>query len=371
MTFCIHKHNLKDKKLNISADDKEAIMKSKEQFAVLTKDRLIELEQKEKSFTGRVVDFIITLGPLLCCAVALLEYLLVPNKRENDYIYRYIILLVIPAAVYAARLVLSLVRYNRGDKQLYWKLLHKAPLYAVMYLFLTLLDWLTLKTGKLMYPFIPWVNDIINAAFADWASLLKSSLHSLRLLLLGYFGGVLTGLLTGIVCGYSKKVRYWVEPVIRVLGPIPPVTWLPLIMLLAASPFGGSVFIIALGTWFSVTVASMTGIANVDRACFDAARILGASRRQLIFRVAIPSAMPSILQGMTQGMSSACISLMVAEMMGVEAGLGWYINWVKGWAMYNRMFAAIVVLCIIFNAVTRLLDAFKKRALRWQAEREA
>lgn len=341
-------------------------MKANEPLRVLTKDRLIELEQKEKSFAGRFVDFLITLGPLLCCAAALLEYILLPNKRENAYVHRYIVLLGIPAAVYAARLLLSLVRYRRGDKQLYWRLLYKAPLYAAIYLFLLILDWLTLKTGKLMYPFIPWVNDIINAVFADWASLLKSSLFSLRLLLLGYFCGVTTGLLTGIVCGYTKKIRYWVEPVIRVLGPIPPVTWLPLIMLLAASPFGGSVFIIALGTWFSVTVASMTGIANVDRAYFDAARILGANRRQLIFRVAIPGAMPSILQGMTQGMSSACISLMVAEMMGVEAGLGWYINWVKGWAMYNRMFAAIVVLCIIFNAVTRALDAFKKRALRWQ-----
>lgn len=346
-------------------------MKSSEPFTVLTKDRLIELEQKEKSFVGRFVDFLITLGPLLCCATALLEYLLLPNNRENDYIHRYIILLAIPATIYVACLLLSLVRHHRGDKRLYWKLLHKAPLYSVIYLFLLMLDWLTLKTGRLMYPFIPWVNDIINAIFADWASLFKSSLFSLRLLLAGYFCGVVAGLLTGIVCGYTKKIRYWVEPVIRVLGPIPPVTWLPLIMLLAKSPFGGSVFIIALGTWFSVTVASMTGISNVDRAYFDAARILGANRRQLIFRVAIPGSMPSILQGMTQGMSSACISLMVAEMMGVEAGLGWYINWVKGWAMYNRMFAAIVVLCIIFNVVTRLLDAFKKRALRWQTGGDA
>lgn len=345
---------------------KEVAMKINEQSTILTKDTLIELEQKEKSFAGRLLDLLIILAPLMCCAAALLEYLLLPNKRENAYLYRYIILLSIPALVYMACLLMSLVRYHRGDKQLYWKMLYKAPLYSAIYLFLMMLDWLTLKTGKLMYPFIPWVNDIINAVFADWPTLFKSSLYSLRLLLVGYFCGVVTGLLTGIVCGYNKKIRYWVEPIMKVLGPIPPVTWLPLIMLLSKTPFGGSVFIIALGTWFSVTAASMTGISNVDRAYFEAARILGANRRQLIFRVAIPAAMPSILQGMTQGMSSACISLMVAEMMGVEAGLGWYINWVKGWAMYNRMFAAIVVLCIIFNAVTRALDAFKKRALRWQ-----
>ena len=50
----------------------------------------------------------------------------------------------------------------------------------------------------------------------------------------------------------------------------------------------------------------MTGIANVDKEYFDAARTLGATSRQLVFRVAIPRAMPSILQGCTQAMSSCC-----------------------------------------------------------------
>jgi len=342
-------------------------MKSSEAPIILTKDQLIELEKKEKNSVGRFIDFLIVLGPLFCCAAAISEYLILPNIRKNEYEYRYMLLLLIPAVIYTGYFLASLFYYRQGDRQRYWKQLHKAPLYSVIYLFLMILDWLTLKTGKLMYPFIPWVNDVINAIFADWPNLFKSSIFSLRLLLVGYVCGVIVGLLTGIICGYNKKVRYWVEPIIRIMGPIPPVTWLPLIMLLAKSPFGGSVFIISLGTWFSVTVASMTGISNVDRAYYDAARILGANRSQLIFQVAIRSAMPSILQGMTQGMSSACISLMVAEMMGVEAGLGWYINWVKGWAMYNRMFAAIVVLCIIFNAVTRAMDAFKKRTLRWQS----
>lgn len=346
-------------------------MESIKTYTTLTKDRLIELEQKEKSSLELLLDFFITIGPLLACALAILEYLLLPNARENDFVHRYVVLLLVPAAIYAIKLIIALVRYRAGDKKHYWKLRYKAPLYSAVYIFLLIFDVLTLKTGLLMYPFIPWVNDIINGVFADWNTLFISTLHSLRLLLLGYFSGVITGLITGIVCGYTRKIRYWVEPVIKILGPIPPVTWIPLVMLLARTPLGGSVFIIALGTWFSVTVASMTGIFNVDQAYFDAARILGANRRQLIFRVAIPGAMPSILQGMTQGMSSACISLMVAEMMGVDAGLGWYINWVKGWAMYNRMFAAIVVLCIIFNVVTRGLDAVKKRALRWQAKGEA
>lgn len=137
-------------------------------------------------------------------------------------------------------------------------------------------------------------------------------------------------------------------------------------MVVATSLFGGAVFIIAMGSWFAVTVASMTGIANVDREYFEAARMLGASEKQLVFRVAIPHAMPSILQGCTQAMSTACTAIMIAEMMGVEAGLGWYMSWAKSWSSYDKMFAALFVICFIFTVVTKILDLIKSHALRWQ-----
>lgn len=210
------------------------------------------------------------------------------------------------------------------------------------------------------------MNSILNIAWEDRAYLLECTLHTLRLLFLGYFIGIALGLITGITCGYSEKARYWINPIIKFLGPIPTATWIPIIMVVAASLFRGAVFIIALGSWFAVTVASMSGIQNVDKDFFEAARTLGASEGQLVFRVAIPHAMPSILQGCTQAMSSSCVAIMIAEMMGVKAGLGWYMNWAKSWAAYDKMFAALFVICFIFTIVTKVLDLIKRRVLRWQ-----
>ncbi len=109
-----------------------------------------------------------------------------------------------------------------------------------------------------------------------------------------------------------------------------------------------------------------TGLLAIMLAAYVIAAIVGATERQLIFRVAIPHAMPNIMAGMTQGMSTACTAIMVAEMMGVKAGLGWYITWVKSWALYNNMFASLIVICAIFTIVTKVLAAIKKRVLRWQ-----
>ena len=57
---------------------------------------------------------------------------------------------------------------------------------------------------------------------------------------------------------------------------------------------------------------------------------------------------------------------MVAEMIGVESGLGWYIIWAKAWANYSKMYASIIIICIIFTVVTQTLAFIRRRVLRWQ-----
>ena len=227
-------------------------------------------------------------------------------------------------------------------------------------------DIFTLKKAILMLPYFPWVDQILNAIISDYAYLLDCVKNSLILLFTGYGTGAFAGILTGIACGYNKKINYWIAPFMKLLGAIPSTTWLPIVMVLATSLFKGSAFIIALGVWFSVTIACITGIHNIDKSYYEAARTLGAKGYQLIFRIAIPSAIPNIIQGLTQGMSSACTALLVAEMIGVESGLGWYITWQKSWAQYGKMYAAIVILCIVFVTVNWVLSLIKKRVLRWQ-----
>ena len=331
----------------------------------MTRDELWELE-RNRSRSQEAGDLLISVLPFAGLAAALMEYLLVPDKYNNQHPERYIIFLLIPAAVYLARWLRGQFWFRRGNRKPFAAVCHSAPFLTAIYIAMALFDWATLKTGLLLYPFIPWINDIINAIILDKGQLAVCTLYSVRLLMLGYLSGSFLGLITGVACGYSRRVYYWVNPIVRILGPIPTATWIPLIMLLVKSLTAGSIFIVGLGAWFAVTVATTAGIGNVDRDYLEAARTLGASERQLVFRIAIPGAMPSILQGMTQAMSSSCVSLVIAEMMGVKAGLGWYITWQKSWAAYNKMFAAILIICIVFNVVTRIVEMVRKHMLRWQ-----
>ena len=56
----------------------------------------------------------------------------------------------------------------------------------------------------------------------------------------------------------------------------------------------------------------------------------------------------------------------VAEMLGVKSGLGWYMTWQTGWASYDKSFAALFVICLIFTLVTNGLERIKRYLLRWQ-----
>ena len=335
--------------------------------AHLTRQQLQELEEREKSPLRKALDLAITLLPLAAGVGAILEYQLLPDSFANPKPGTYLGFLALLVGLYGLSWLWgTAVLAVKKDRQGWQKTLYCAPLYTVLFLLLAAYDYLTLKTSILTQPFVPCVNSIMNAAWTDRSMLLTSAAHTLRLMFIGYFIGVALGLVTGITCGYSRRVRYWVDPVLKFLGPIPTSTWIPIIMVVAGSLFGGAIFIIALGSWFAVTVASMTGVSNVDKDYFEAAKTLGASERQMVFRVAIPHAMPNILQGMTQALSTACTAIMVAEMMGVKAGLGWYITWAKSWASYDKMFAALFVICMIFTFVTKALNMVKKYALRWQ-----
>ncbi|GFN36614.1 ABC transporter permease [Tepidimicrobium xylanilyticum] len=327
----------------------------------LTREDILKLEAKSKS--EKILDYIIALSPTLFGIIHLLEYLLVPNYGINKHTttYAYFIGLLITGVFFFFIGGLS-------NKKIFAKLRFKAPFYSFVFLLLMTYDYLTLKTGILILPYFPWVDLVINAAWADRVYLLDCVKNSLILLFTGYFIGAIIGLVTGILSGYNKKVHYWIAPFMKLLGPIPSTTWIPVVMVIASSLFKGAVFIIALGVWFSVTLATMTGIHNVNNDYFDAAKTLGAKNTQLVTRIALPAALPNILQGLIQGMSSACTALLVAEMLGVESGLGWYISWQKSWAEYSKMYAAIIIICITFIIVNWILTKVKRTVIKWKEE---
>lgn len=325
----------------------------------LTKDELIKLESKPRNKAWDIFKLIL---PTIAGLIAILEYVYLPDHNpsaEKTNMYNGFLWILL--GIYGLALLVSIKKESLRER-----LIYRSPFYTFVFILLIIYDVLTLKTAKLALPYFPWIDMIFNSMKEDTSFLTDSVLSSLKLLFTGYFIGAILGIITGILAGYFDKVNYWVDPFLKLLGPIPTTTWLPVVMVIAINLFQGAIFIISLGVWFSTTLATITGIHNVEPSYYEAAQTLGATNSELVRKIAIKSATPNIFQGLIAGMSAACNALIVAEMLGVESGLGWYITWKSSWADYSSMYGAIILLAITFILVNNIIKRISKDALKWR-----
>ncbi len=291
-----------------------------------------------------------------------------PNRVAGFSDWAYTAELGVAALAVAAALALSAAigaRVWAGRRG--WTALRGAGSWLVA-LPLVLAGWefLTAKTGTLPTPFFAPPQALIEVYLDDWRRLGDSALNTLKLLGFGVAHGAVVGFLIGVSIGWSRRIGYWVHPVLRVLGPLPSTALLPLTFYFFPSSYSAAVFLIALATAFPVAVLTWSGVASVDKRYYDVARTMGASGWFLVLRVAIPAALPQVFVGLFMGLGASFSVLVTAEMMGVKSGLGWYLTWAQGWASYVNMYAALIVMALLFSGVITLLFALRDRALSWQ-----
>jgi NitT/TauT family transport system permease protein len=215
-------------------------------------------------------------------------------------------------------------------------------------------------------PFFAAPQSMLEVVTDDWHRLGESLLRSLWLLLPAYFLGAFGGFLTGVAVGWSRRIGYWVHPVLRLIGPVPAVAWIPVAFFVFPTSHSASTFLIALATFFPVAVLTWSGVASVSAAYYDVARTMGARPWFLVRRVAVPAAMPSVFIGLFMGLGASFSVLVVAEMLGVKAGLGWYMQWAQGWAAYANMYVALMVMALMCTALITLLFRVRDSLLSWQ-----
>ncbi|HWQ75319.1 MAG TPA: ABC transporter permease subunit [Syntrophomonas sp.] len=313
--------------------------------------------------TSRIVLDYRTLLPLFSALLALLVHIMVPNSTQymlKPLPYFTDVLIIVMAATLIIA-VLSLFFENIRSKYAF-----KSWFIAVFLLAFNALNIVTMKLMLLQPIYFPSPERILQVFAEDWAFILKCLGYSLRLLATGYFTGAIVGIITGILVGWSKRWSYWVNPLIKLIGPIPATAWVPIALVSFNTSFSASVFLIALAVWFPTTVLTSSGISNVQNSYFEVSSTLGAKTLYQIFKVALPAAMPSIFIGIFNGTSASFITLMTAEMMGVKFGIGWYINWQKDMLSYANVYAGLLVIAITFYLLITLLFKARDRVLGWQ-----
>lgn len=301
--------------------------------------------------------------PTIAVLITLLTDILVPNHMNAKYreLTNFRNVLFALLAISIVLLVIALISKDYRDKYQY-----KSWFIGGAILFFNVLNIITVKLLLLPQMYFPSLNRIFQVYVSDYKFLLTCLGSSFTLLIEGLIVGIIVGIITGILIGWSKKWNYWIYPIIRVLGPIPSSTWIPLALIAFQNARYAAVFLIAFGVWFQITILTSSGIQGVKKSYFEVSKTLGASNTQNLFKIAIPDALPSMFLGFFNATCSSFVALMAAEMLGCKSGIGWYINWQKEMFSYANVYAGLILIAIFCYIFITLQFKVRNKLLGWQ-----
>lgn len=185
------------------------------------------------------------------------------------------------------------------------------------------------------------------------------------------FIGVLIGgglaLPLGLLMGASRLAYDYLNPLVQVLRPIPPIAYIPLAILWFGLGNPPAVFLISLGAFFPTLMNTIVGVRSVETIYIRAAMNMGADRSTLFMRVIVPAAMPYILSGIRIGIGTGFICMIVAEMIAVNNGLGYRILEAREYFWSDKIIAGMFSIGLLGLAIDVAVDRLNNHLLRWHA----
>lgn len=207
-----------------------------------------------------------------------------------------------------------------------------------------------------------------NTGWVVWAfsgELPIDAMSSMYRVAVGFFIGAGLALPLGLVMGASARVYAWLNPLVQLLRPIPPIAYIPLAILWFGLGNPPAVFLIAIGAFFPVLINTIAGVRHVDSIYIRAARNLGASQSALFLRVMLPAAVPYILSGVRIGIGTSFIVVIVSEMIAVNNGLGFRILEAREYFWSDKIIAGMITIGLLGLAIDTAVNKLNNHLLRW------
>lgn len=159
----------------------------------------------------------------------------------------------------------------------------------------------------------------------------------------------------GLFVGRFRKVREYVDPVIRSLYPIPGIAWIPLAILWFGLGNTAVVFVVFIAEFFPLYFNTEAGARNINPILVDAARCFGAKRLTLLRRVILPASIPYIITGMRIGLGGAWRMIVAGEMLASQSGIGSVLMESRYQFRANDLMMAMILISVVGYVTERLI----------------
>lgn len=187
----------------------------------------------------------------------------------------------------------------------------------------------------------------------------------------GYLLGFVISLPVAILMAWYLPLRNIVLPWISFIRNIPPLAYVPLIVLSAGIGRRPQIITITIATFLIMCVTIYQGVINIDDTLIRAARVLGAKDKDIFIRVIAPASLPFIMTAVRLGASTALTTLIAAESTGAMAGLGMRIRALNSNFDTDPMLLYIIIIGVIGLIVEKAINFAERKLTGWQEKREA
>lgn len=260
--------------------------------------------------------------------------------------------------------------YSSKKKTGFSKFIASIPqwVWLIISLLTAVLLWILISSsekGGMVFANPTKVFESFSTRLAD-GSLVNHFLHSVFRVIAGFACGFVVSIPVAFLMGWYAPFRHVVEPWIQFVRNIPPLAYIPLVMVGAGVGESAKVIVIFIASFLVLVVTIYQGVCNVDITLIKAARILGASDRDIFFRVIIPASTPFILTGARLGLSAALTTLLAAELTGASSGLGMMIQKAGGYYDMGTVLMGIIVIGVIGISMEKLVRFLERRLTGWQ-----
>ncbi|MGO1692935.1 MAG: ABC transporter permease [Marinobacter sp.] len=192
--------------------------------------------------------------------------------------------------------------------------------------------------------------------------------NSMTRLSAGYGAALFFGILLGLVGGTINAVRSPLKAAIIILQSIPSIAWVPLFLILMGFGNLPIIVVVAIGAFFPTALSVMNATESVEKVHISAARVMGASKIQMLKRVYFPAVTPELITGAQLAFGNAWRALISAEMIvGFSAGLGKSLAYSGEIADMTGVMTNILVIAVLAAVIDQvILERIKHRLLRYQ-----
>ena len=224
------------------------------------------------------------------------------------------------------------------------------------------------KTAR-SFPFLPAIIEALGTVISR-GILAEDFISSMISVLAGFALGFVTAVPVAFLMAWYLPVRNILEPWIQFIRNIPPLAYVPLVVIAVGVGRKPQIIVIWLATFLIMTVTIYQGVRNVDETLLKAARVLGAKDKDLFVKVVFPATPPFILTAVRLGVSVALTTLIAAESTGASAGMGMRIRSFSNSFEVAPMLLYIILIGIIGITSEKIIKTLERKLTGWQEKRE-